>query len=71
MSWVALDRGIRGARRSTWALGPAPALAPSRGAIYEQVMQAGWSDAPQAFVQHSAADVVDVALLRMTAVGFI
>jgi hypothetical protein len=41
------------------------------GAIYEQVMQAGWSDAPQAFVQHSAADVVDVALLRMTAVGFI
>jgi hypothetical protein len=34
-------------------------------------MQAGWSDARQAFVQHSAADVVDVALLRMTAVGFI
>ena len=71
MSWVALDRGIRGPRRSTWALGPAPALAPSRGAIYEQVMQAGWSDARQAFVQHSAADVLDVALPRMTAVSFI
>ena len=71
MSWVALDRGIRGPRRSTWALGPTRALAPSRRAIYEQVMQAGWSDARQAFVQHSAADVVDVALLRMTAVRFI
>ena len=71
MSWVALDRGIRGPRRSTWALGPTRAQAPSRRAIYEQVMQAGWSDARQAFVQHSAADVLDVALLRVTAVGFI
>ena len=34
-------------------------------------MQDGWSDARQAFVQHSATDVLDAALLRMTAVGFI
>jgi GH15 family glucan-1,4-alpha-glucosidase len=70
MSWVALDRGIRLADRHGR---PAPLerWRRERDAIYEQVMQAGWSDARQAFVQHSATDVLDAALLRMTAVGFI
>ena len=70
MSWVALDRGIRLADRHGR---PAPLerWRRERDAIYEQVMQAGWSDARQAFVQHSATDVLDAALLRMTSVGFI
>jgi GH15 family glucan-1,4-alpha-glucosidase len=70
MSWVALDRGIRLADRHGR---PAPLerWRRERDAIYDQVMQAGWSDARQAFVQHSATDVLDAALLRMTAVGFI
>ena len=70
MSWVALDRGIRLADRHGR---PAPLerWRSERDAIYDQVMQAGWSDARQAFVQHSATDVLDASLLRMTAVGFI
>jgi GH15 family glucan-1,4-alpha-glucosidase len=70
MSWVALDRGIRMADRHGR---PAPLerWRGERDAIYNQVMQAGWSDARQAFVQHSATDVLDAALLRMTSVGFI
>ena len=70
MSWVALDRGIRLADRHGR---PAPLerWRHERDAIYDQVMRAGWSEARQAFVQHSATDVLDAALLRMTAVGFI
>jgi len=34
-------------------------------------MTAGWSDARQAFVQHSKTDVLDSSLLRMSSVGFI
>ena len=70
MSWVALDRGIRLADRHGR---PAPLerWRRERDSIYGQVMQAGWSDARQAFVQHSATDVLDAALLRMTSVGFI
>ena len=34
-------------------------------------MQAGWSEARQAFVQHYKTDVLDSSLLRMTSVGFI
>jgi GH15 family glucan-1,4-alpha-glucosidase len=70
MCWVALDRGIRLADRHGR---PAPLerWRHERDAIYDQVMRAGWSEARQAFVQHSATDVLDAALLRMTAVGFI
>jgi GH15 family glucan-1,4-alpha-glucosidase len=70
MSWVALDRGIRLADRHGR---PAPLerWRRERDAIYDHIMQAGWSDARQAFVQHSATDVLDAALLRMTSVGFI
>ena len=70
MSWVALDRGIRLADRHGR---PAPLERwhSERDAIYNQIMEAGWSESRQAFVQHYKTDVLDSSLLRMTSVGFI
>jgi GH15 family glucan-1,4-alpha-glucosidase len=70
MSWVAFDRGIRLAT----AYGRPADLArwtAARDGIYEQILQRGWSDRRGAFVQHYDDEVLDSALLRMPAVGFI
>jgi GH15 family glucan-1,4-alpha-glucosidase len=70
MNWVALDRGIRLATRHGR---PAPLerWRTERDAIYNQVMQRGWSTKRKAFVQHYKTDVLDSSLLRMSTVGFI
>ena len=69
MSWVAFDRGIRLAQRhgrpadiGRWTA--------ARDEIYEQIHDHGWSTRRQAFVQHFDDEVLDSALLRMPAVGF-
>jgi len=70
MSWVAFDRGIRLAS----TLGRPAALERwrrERDAIYNQVMERGWSTRRQAFVQHYDTEVLDSALLRMSTVGFV
>lgn len=70
MCWVAFDRGIRmatehglPARLERWTA--------ERDRIYRQVMEQGFHESRQAFVQHYATDVLDSALLRMPKVGFI
>jgi GH15 family glucan-1,4-alpha-glucosidase len=70
MSWVAFDRGLRLANLHGR---PAPLdrWRTERDAIYDQIMETDWSEARQAFVQHSKTDVLDSSLLRMTSVGFI
>ena len=70
MSWVALDRGIR---LSTERARPAPLArwVRERDAVYDQIMQRGWSPSRQAFRQHYGSDVLDSSLLRMSASGFI
>lgn len=70
MSWVAFDRCIRLADRYGR---PAPLdrWRAERNAIYDQIMDAGWSEDRKAFVQHSKTDVLDSSLLRMSSVGFI
>jgi GH15 family glucan-1,4-alpha-glucosidase len=70
MSWVAFDRGIRLADLHGR---PAPLerWRAERNAIYDQIMEADWSEARQAFVQHSKTEVLDSSLLRMTSVGFV
>jgi GH15 family glucan-1,4-alpha-glucosidase len=70
MSWVAFDRGIRLADQHGR---PAPLgrWRSERDAVYNQIMEADWSEARQAFVQHSKTDVLDSSLLRMSSVGFI
>jgi GH15 family glucan-1,4-alpha-glucosidase len=70
MCWVAFDRGIRMAIEHGL---PAPLerWTAERDRIYEQVMDQGFHKSRQAFVQHYNTDVLDAALLRMPAVGFI
>ena len=70
MCWVAFDRCIRLADRHGR---PAPLdrWRAERGAIYDQIMDSGWSDKRKAFVQHSKTEVLDSSLLRMSSVGFI
>ena len=70
MSWVAFDRAIR---LATERARPAnlPAWDAQRDAIYNQVINRGWSAKREAFVQHYSEDVLDSSLLRMAAVGFI
>jgi GH15 family glucan-1,4-alpha-glucosidase len=42
-----------------------------RDAIYNQIMERGWSPTRKAFRQHYTTDVLDASLLRMSSVGFI
>jgi GH15 family glucan-1,4-alpha-glucosidase len=70
MSWVALERAIRVARRrglpadlSRWS--------EARDRIYVQVMDRGWSTARRAFVQHYDGEVVDASLLLMPLCKFV
>ena len=70
MCWVAFDRGIRLATAHGL---PAPLerWTAARDRIREQVMDQGFHQSRQAFVQHYDTDVLDSALLRMPSVGFI
>jgi GH15 family glucan-1,4-alpha-glucosidase len=70
MSWVALDRAVRMARDRSM---PADIVRwmGVRDEIYRWVMERGWSDERQAFVQHDETDVLDASILLMPLVGFI
>jgi len=70
MNWVALDRAVRMAEDLGWPL-DIPRVRAERDRIYEQIMQRGWSDRRQAFVQHYATEVLDASLLMMPREGFI
>jgi GH15 family glucan-1,4-alpha-glucosidase len=70
MNWVALDRGIRLAT-SHGRPAPLDRWRAQRDAIYEQIMERGWSKTRQAFRQHYDTEVLDASLLRMSTVGFI
>ncbi|MEU9130912.1 glycoside hydrolase family 15 protein [Kitasatospora sp. NPDC048540] len=70
MCWVALDHGLqladafrRPAHTAKWAA--------ARDAVLEQIMERGWSETEQAFVQQYGADVLDASLLLMPRVKFI
>ena len=70
MSWVALDRMVRlasehgrPARLERWR--------EERDRIYRQIMERGWNEQRQAFVQHYGSDVLDASTLLMPLVGFV
>jgi GH15 family glucan-1,4-alpha-glucosidase len=70
MSWVAFDRGISiASRRSRPA--PLTRWAEQRNLIYAQIMDQGFDQERQAFVQQYGDRVLDSSLLRMATVGFI
>ncbi|MET9908413.1 glycoside hydrolase family 15 protein [Streptomyces sp. NPDC006476] len=69
MSWVAFDHGLRLAdhfRRPA----DVERWRKARDAVFDQVMERGWSEKERAFVQHYDGDVLDASLLVMPMVGF-
>jgi GH15 family glucan-1,4-alpha-glucosidase len=70
MCWVALDRGIRlslkgslPADLNTWIT--------TRDKIYNEIMEKGWSEERQAFIQYYGSSSLDAANLMMPLVFFI
>jgi GH15 family glucan-1,4-alpha-glucosidase len=70
MCWVAFDRGIRLAAEYARPA-DVPGWTAARDAIMRQVMERGWSERRQAFVQHYRTEVLDASLLLMPLVGFV
>ncbi|MFF7279505.1 glycoside hydrolase family 15 protein [Streptomyces griseorubiginosus] len=70
MTWVAFDRGVRAA---TTFSRPADLTrwTGARDAVFHQIVERGWHDKRQAFVQHYDTDVLDASLLLMPRVGFV
>lgn len=70
MCWVALDRGIRLARKRSF---PADLTKWQRvrDTIYEEIMTKGWNEKRQSFVQHYDTDALDASNLIMPMVFFI
>ncbi len=70
MCWVALDRGLRLAEKRSFPCDRTRWLY-IRDQIYEEIMDKGWSDERQAFVQHYGSDSLDAANLIMPLVFFL
>ena len=69
MCWVALDRGIRLADKRSFPANRDYWLK-NRDAIYKQVMDKGWHEQLEAFVQFYGSDHLDASLLIMPLVFF-
>jgi len=70
MCWVALDRGIRLAEKRSFPADHDRWLN-VRDEIYEEIMDRGWNDKLEAFVQHYDSDSLDAANLIMPLVFFL
>ena len=70
MSWVAVERATRMARRRGLPADLVGWMA-VRDAIYHQIMDRGWSAGRRAFVQHYDTEVLDASLLLMPLVKFV
>ncbi|SDK31340.1 glycoside hydrolase family 15 protein [Nonomuraea jiangxiensis] len=70
MCWVAIERSIRVANQRGL---PAdlPRWRRARDAIYHDIMDNGWSETQQAFVQHFDDDVLDASVLMMPLAKFV
>jgi GH15 family glucan-1,4-alpha-glucosidase len=69
MSWVAFDRAIRMAELQGL---PAPVedWGRKRDTIYKEIMEKGWNEHKQSFVQYYGSDTVDASSLLMSLTGF-
>jgi GH15 family glucan-1,4-alpha-glucosidase len=70
MSWVAIERSVRVARRRGLPANLDVWLA-ERDKITRQIMTSGWNADRRAFVQHFDSEVLDASLLLMPLVKFI
>ncbi len=69
MCWVAIDRGLRLAEKRSF---PADRdrWIKARDSLYDEILERGWSEKRQAFVQHYGSDALDAANLIMPLVFF-
>jgi GH15 family glucan-1,4-alpha-glucosidase len=70
MCWVAVDRGLRLADKRSFPADRDRWLR-VRDEIYEEIMERGWSDKHQAFMQAYESDTLDAANLMMPLVFFL
>jgi GH15 family glucan-1,4-alpha-glucosidase len=70
MCWVAVDRAVRIARDRSLPADIVRWMA-VRDEIYARVMEHGWNEERQAFVQHEDTEILDAGVLLMPLVHFI
>ncbi|MDX1393019.1 MAG: glycoside hydrolase family 15 protein [Gemmatimonadota bacterium] len=70
MAWVALDRAVRAAEELDLP-GDVDAWRAARGRIHEEVLDRGWNEERQAFVQHYDTDQMDAANLLIGVLRFL
>ena len=70
MSWVALDRGVRMAEDLAWTATPRRGGV-ARDALQHEIMERGWSEQRQSFVQAYDSDTLDAAALAIPMVRFL
>jgi GH15 family glucan-1,4-alpha-glucosidase len=70
MSWVALDRGVRMAEELSLESDTA-AWRAARDALHAEIMERGWSEKRQSFVQSYDDDALDAATLAIPMVRFL
>ncbi len=68
--WVALDRGLRLARKRSFPTEVLPWLN-ERNRIYRAIMEQGWNQEKGAFTQYFGADAVDASSLMMPLMLFV
>jgi GH15 family glucan-1,4-alpha-glucosidase len=69
MCWVAFDRAIRIAQEQGL---PAPLeeWRATRDTLYQEIMEQGWNEEKQSFVQYYGSDAVDASALLISLAGF-
>lgn len=70
MCWVALDRGLRLANKRSFPADRQKWLR-ERDRIYEEIMEKGWNEEMEAFVQYYGSDALDASVLLMPLVFFL
>jgi GH15 family glucan-1,4-alpha-glucosidase len=70
MSWVALDRGIRMAEELSLE-GDTDSWRTARDTLHAEIMERGWSEARQSFVQSYDDEVLDAATLAIPMFRFL
>jgi GH15 family glucan-1,4-alpha-glucosidase len=69
MCWVAFDRALRAVQHQGL---PAPVeeWRNARDAIYKEIMEKGWSEQKQSFVQYYGSEAIDASALLISLTGF-
>ena len=70
MCWVALDRALRLAQKRSFPADWSKWFK-TRDEIYETILQKGWSEQRQAFVQYFGGDALDASMLILPLVFFV